>query len=121
MAVPIVTDDFERPLRIAWPVLQFVDENRREALRQEQQRVARRDDGVRLTVARSIPATNHRVLHFDEVRGSFAVPIVFAKEPLPAESPCPLDAVEKVQDVAVRAANVVARIEVTRQPIQALL
>ena len=120
MPVPVVAHDLQRTNAIARAVLEFVDQHRREPLGQEEQGVAGTDHRAGFSVTRAIPATGRGGLHRHQIRRPLAIPVVFAEESLPAQTPRPLRSVEVIEDVAVGTPRVVAGAEMIGQPFQAL-
>ena len=76
-------------------VAELVDQDRRPALGQEQQREAGRDQAV-LLEQRPLPEAREVVLVVDQLLGPLAIPVVLAEEPLPGEPAGALQAVEVV-------------------------
>ena len=76
-------------------VAELVDQDRRPALGQEQQREARRQDRVVLDQC-ALPEAGELVLVVDQLLGAEAIPVVLAEEPDAREPAGPLQAVEIV-------------------------
>ena len=62
-------------------VAELVDQDRRPALGQEQEREAGRDDRVLLLDSPPLPEALELVLLVDELLGPLAIPVVLAEEP----------------------------------------
>ena len=102
-------------------VIELVDQDRGEPLRQKQERKTRGDDlvGFRRGEGR-VPAPPQSRLPFDQVAGPFAVPIVIAEEPLARKAAGPLDAIQVIENPARSVSRIHADGKIAFEPFHGM-
>ena len=125
-ALPVAGDDGDEVADVvgvvvpvaAGPMAELVDQDRRAALGQEQEREAGGHDRV---LRDASPEARQPVLGVDELLGPQAVPVVLAEEADAREPAGPLQAVEEIVLPLLAHGEVLADAEVGRQPVDAAL